>query len=75
MAQIALTEPPATMLTAADGAPLTMIRVDAWAAPALAFMIANEHFYVRELPAPLADEDRIAICKPLVARSFFRVVP
>jgi hypothetical protein len=62
-------------LVAADDAPLTMIRVDAWAAPALAFIIDNEHFYVRELPAPLGDDDRVAICQPLVARSFFRVVP
>ncbi len=62
-------------LVAADDAPLTMIRVDAWAAPALAYIIDHEHFYVRELPAPLSDEDRIAICRPLVARSFFRVVP
>lgn len=51
----------------------TIVRVDAWAEPALAFIIANEHFYVRELAGPLTDDDKVAICRPLVQRGIFRV--
>lgn len=51
----------------------TLLRVDAWAEPALAFIMACDHFYVRELPGPLEDEDRIAICRPLVERGVFRI--
>lgn len=50
-----------------------LLRVDAWAADAVQFIAENEHFYVRELPGPLTDDERIDICRPLVAQSFFRV--
>lgn len=51
----------------------TILRVDAWAEPALSFIVACDHFYVRELPGPLTDDDRIAICRPLVQRGVFRI--
>jgi hypothetical protein len=56
-----------------DETPMSpLVRVDAWAAPALEFLVAHDHFYVRELPG-LDDEDRIAICRPLVARGILRI--
>lgn len=49
-----------------------LVRVDAWAELALRFLLDHEHFYVRELPAPLEDDDKVALCRPLVAHGFFR---
>jgi hypothetical protein len=60
----------AELFSEALSAPL--LRVDAWAKPALAFLLKHDHFYVRELPSPLDDQDKIDICRPLVARGFFR---
>jgi len=56
----------------AEHMPEPLVRVDAWAEPALSFLLAHEHFYVRELPPPLDDEDKVALCRPLVAHGFFR---
>jgi len=50
-----------------------LLRLDAWAIDAVRFIAENEHFYIRELPGPLTDDERVAICRPLVAQSFFRV--
>lgn len=42
------------------------VRVDAWARPALQFVIDAGAFYVREIPGPMLDEDRIALGRALV---------
>ena len=56
----------------ADGMSEPLVRVDAWGELALRFLLEHDHFYVRELPPPLEDEDKVALCRPLVAHGFFR---
>ncbi|HEY2514973.1 MAG TPA: hypothetical protein VGI39_29110 [Polyangiaceae bacterium] len=56
-----------------EGAPVVLVRVDEWATPALEFIAQTPAFYVRELPGELADEDRVALVRALVARGDLRV--
>jgi len=49
------------------------LRVDAWAEAALRFALEKGIFYVRELPG-LENDDRIALCRVMVAESILIVV-
>lgn len=49
------------------------VRVDAWAGPALHFMLNTGAFYVRELPNPLVDEDRVDLCRTLLVTGALRL--
>ncbi|WP_438019846.1 hypothetical protein WMF18_12600 [Sorangium sp. So ce315] len=51
-----------------------LVRVDAWGEPALRFIAGHGIFYVRELPG-LDLDDRIALCRALVASRTLRVAP
>lgn len=51
-----------------------LVRVDAWGEPALRFIARHGIFYVRELPG-LDLDDRIALCRALVASRTLRVAP
>ncbi|WP_437736860.1 glycine-rich domain-containing protein [Sorangium sp. So ce1335] len=51
-----------------------LVRVDAWGEPALRFIEAHGIFYVRELPG-LDLDDRIALCRALIASRTLRVAP
>ncbi|WP_437970590.1 hypothetical protein WMF04_15440 [Sorangium sp. So ce260] len=51
-----------------------LVRVDAWGEAALRFIARHGIFYVRELPG-LDLDDRIALCKALVASRTLRVAP
>jgi hypothetical protein len=56
-----------------DGEPTVMVRIDGWAKPALAFVVATRTFYVREIPGDLTEEDRNALVAALVQRGGLRV--
>ncbi|WP_437626139.1 glycine-rich domain-containing protein [Sorangium sp. So ce1151] len=51
-----------------------LVRIDAWGEAALRFIARHGIFYVRELPG-LDLDDRIALCKALVASRTLRVAP
>ncbi|KYF79624.1 hypothetical protein BE17_46805 [Sorangium cellulosum] len=51
-----------------------LVRIDAWGEAALRFVARHGIFYVRELPG-LDLDDRIALCKALVASRTLRVAP
>ncbi|XXX80825.1 hypothetical protein WMF30_18890 [Sorangium sp. So ce134] len=51
-----------------------LVRVDAWGEAALRFIARHGIFYVRELPG-LDLDDRIALCRALVASRTLRVAP
>jgi hypothetical protein len=51
-----------------------LLRLDAWASPALQFIVDCDHFYVRELPG-LTSAQRLALCRPLVRGDILRIAP
>jgi len=61
-------------VTGPDG-PRVLVRVDSWGEEALAFIARHDAFFVRELPGPLANEDRAELCRALVASYVLRVAP
>jgi hypothetical protein len=58
-----------------DAQPIVLARIDAWGAPALWLIAHRPAFFVRELPGPLAAEDKIALCRALVRSDTLRVAP
>lgn len=50
-----------------------LVRVDAWAAPAIDFALRAGAFFVRELPPPLRRADKVALCRTLVRLKVLRV--
>jgi hypothetical protein len=56
-----------------DGAPLVLLRVNAFAADALAFIARTGAFYVRELPGDLDDDEKVDLVATLVREGALRV--
>lgn len=52
-----------------------LLRVDTRGERALRFVVEHGTFFVRELPGLLDDAERVAVCRPLVARRFLWVAP
>jgi hypothetical protein len=55
--------------------PRVLLRTHARAEDALRFLLDTDVFYIRELPGRLSNEDRFALCRPLITTHVLRVAP